>query len=163
MKSSSELLFDNDVKSASFVLGTANGTWGLAGPGDVGCAIVWPQVVICIEAAPRSNAPNRYYFNLNLDGYRNAPPTGTFWDAGKHTTLPVELRPKGKANSRFAKVFRTDWNNSALYHPYDRVAAGSHPDWRGAQPHRVWTPEHTIVDYVVEIHLLLNGSDYVGI
>ena len=91
-------------------------------------------------------------------------PTGTFWDSATDTILDAERRPKGKADSRFAKVFRTDWEDGrAFYHPYDRVAADSHSDWRTQQPHLVWTSDRTIVDYLEEIRSLLNSGDYVGV
>ena len=78
--------------------------------------------------------------------------------------LDAARRPKGKDDSRFAKVFRTDWNKGrAFYHPYDRVAAEGHPDWRTQQPRLVWTSERSIVDYLEEIRSLLNSDDYVGV
>ena len=92
------------------------------------------------------------------------PPTGTFWDPEKKQILTFDRRPKGKPASRVVQVFRTDWNNgTAFYHPYDRVAAHGHPNWKTEQPSLVWDGNHSIVDLLAELHLLLNSHDYVGI
>jgi hypothetical protein len=105
---------------------------------------------------------------MDAAGYRAVPPTGSFWDPATRSLLDLKNWPKGKPGSRFAKVFRTDWNNrTAFYHPYDRVAAEGHKEqWKqGAKEdtRRRWTSEHTIVDYLEEFHGLLNCGDYVGI
>ena len=73
-------------------------------------------------------------------------------------------RPKGRPDSRVAKVFRTDWESGkAFYHPYDRMAAKGHTDWPKDQPSLIWDSDHTIVDYLEEIHSLLNSGDYIGL
>lgn len=157
MKSPSQRLFEGDVQSADFRSGVLKEHWGVA-------AVDWPQVILWVRAAPRAGAPDRYHVALDLEGYRAAAPTGTFWDPTTEAMLDTARRPKGKEGSRFAKVFRTDWKKDrAFYHPYDRVAAGSHGEWRTQQPHLVWTPDHTIVDYLEEIRSLLNSDDYVGL
>ncbi len=156
MKSPSQRLFEADLRSAEFRSGVLKGYWEVA-------AQDWPQVVLWIRAASRQGAPDGYHVALDLEGYRAAAPTGTFWDPATGTMLDAANRPKGKANSRFAKVFRTDWEERAFYHPYDRHAADSHPDWRVQQPHLVWTSDHTIVDYLEEFHSLLNSDHYVGV
>ena len=157
MQSPSQRLFEADLKSAEFRSGVLKEDWGVA-------AVDWPRVILWVRAAPRVGAPNRYHVALDLEGYRGAAPTGAFWDPTTEAMLDAPRRPKGKANSRFAKVFRTDWGNGkAFYHPYDRVAADGHSNWRTQQPHLVWTPDHTIVDYLEEIRSLLNSDDYVGV
>ena len=164
MQSPSQRLFDADVQSAEFRSGTLKVYWGVVAQDLLPDELVWPQVVLWIGAAPRAVAPDRYYVALNVDGYRAAAPTGTFWDSETKTILDTARRPKGKANSRFAKVFRTDWKEGrAFYHPYDRRAADSHSKWRTRQPHLVWTPDHTIVDYLEEIRSLLNSDNYIGV
>jgi hypothetical protein len=91
------------------------------------------------------------------------PPTGTFWDPGTGSVLTPEKRPRGKADSRFAKVFRTDWKDGlAFYHPYDRVAIEGHDKWPQEQPSLIWNADHTIVDYLEEFRSLLNSGDYLG-
>ena len=157
MKSPSQRLFEGDVQCAEFRSGVLKEYWGVA-------AADWPRVILWIRAAPRAGAPERYHVALDLDGYRTAAPTGTFWDLKTEATIDTARRPKGKVNSRFAKVFRTDWEGGkAFYHPYDRVAANGHSNWKTQQPHLVWTPDHTIVDYLEEIRSLLNSDDYVGV
>ena len=157
MKSPSQRLFEGDLQSADFRSGVLKEHWGVA-------AVDWPRAILWVRAAARAGAPDRYHVALDLEGYRSAAPTGTFWDPSSEAMLDTARRPKGKEGSRFAKVFRTDWKKGrAFYHPYDRVAAGSHGEWRTQQPHLVWTSDRTIVDYLEEIRSLLNSDDYVGV
>jgi hypothetical protein len=160
-------LFDEDVASTEFRIGAEKGWWGLPSL-ELLSQVKWPRRLLWIAAAARNHAPERFYIGMDASGYRNTPPTGCFWDPSTKLPLDLKLWPKGKPNSRVAKVFRTDWNNgTAFYHPYDRVAAESHkPQWApGARddPRRRWTANHTIVDYLEEFHALLNCGDYVGI
>jgi hypothetical protein len=158
-------LFEVDIVSAEFRNGAVNGWWGVA-DGDTlpAAAVTWPRTVLWIAAAPRDNAPDRYYVSLDVAGYKSVAPTGTFCDLATGSTLEVAKRPKGRPGSRFARVFRTDWEGGrAFYHPYDRVAANSHQDWPSTQPHLVWSANHTIVDYLAEFHALLNSGDYLGV
>ena len=157
MESPSQRLFEADLQSAEFRSGVVKGYWDVA-------AQDWPRVILWMRAALREGAPDRYHIALDLDGYRAAAPTGTFWDPATEIMLNAAGRPKGKDDSRFAKVFRTDWKKGrAFYHPYDRVAAGGHSDWRSQQPHLVWTSDHTIVDYLEEFRSLLKSDEYVGV
>jgi hypothetical protein len=157
-------LFGDDLLSAEFRIGVVKGRWGLPGPEVLPVSLEWPQNILWITAAVRANAPERFYLLLDAAGYRSVPPTGAFWDSTVQSTLEISKRPKGKQDSRFAKVFRTDWKNaSAFYHPYDRVAIQDHPAWAKEQPHLVWTSNHTIVDYLEEFHSLLNSGDYLGV
>ncbi len=157
MQSPSQRVFEADLQSANFRNGVLKEHWGVV-------ALDWPQAILWIRAAPRMSAPDRFYVSLDLEGYRTTAPTGTFWDPTTRAMLDASRRPKGKASSRFAKVFRTDWEGGrAFYHPYDRTAADSHPDWRNQQPHLAWTPDHTIVDYLEAIRSLLNSDDYDGV
>ena len=124
----------------------------------------WPNVYFWMAAAPRTGAPDRYYVALNLEGYRSVPPTGPFWDHEKKQVLELGKWPKGKANSRFAIVFRTSGFSAAgraFYHPYDRAPVRDHPEWRSERP--IWTESRTIVDYLEEFQSLLTSADYVGI
>lgn len=157
-------LFDADIASADFRAGALKGYWGLAGTDVLAEQPVWPARIVWIAAAPREKAPDRYYVQLDLSGYRTDAPTGTFWNASTKATLEFGLRPKGRPGSRVAMVFRTDWENGgAFYHPYDRVAAKGHPDWPRDQPGLIWDSDHTIVNYLEEIHSLLNSGDYLGL
>jgi hypothetical protein len=157
-------LFEDDLLLADFRAGVLNGFWDLAGADVLPDSPAWPHRVFWLAAGARANAPDRYYIKLDLAGYRSVPPTGTFWDPATKALLDFSKRPKGKQDSRCARIFRTDWENGlAFYHPYDRVAARGHAQWAREQPHRVWTSNHTIVDYLAEFHSLLNCGDYVGI
>jgi hypothetical protein len=164
MEKPDQRLFEEDLKSAEFRTGVVYGFWDMAGADVLPEELAWPTRVFWMSAAARANAPARFYVLLDLAGYRSVPPTGTFWDPTKKSALDFSKRPKGKPDSRFAKVFRTGWESgSAFYHPYDRVAAKGHPAWTTDQPHLVWTSDHTIVDYLEEFHSLLQGGDYIGL
>jgi len=157
-------LFEADLASAEFRAGAQKGYWGLAGTDILEGQPEWPLRVLWVSAAPRSGAPGRYYLQLDLSDYRTAPPTGTFWDPTTMSALALDKRPKGAKDSRVAKVFRTDWEQGkAFYHPYDRVAASGHDKWVTEQPSLIWDSDHTIVDYLEEIHSLLNCGDYLGL
>lgn len=149
-----------DLQSAAFRNGVLKACWGVESP----AGLSWPKVTLWIGAAARSGAPDRFHLMLDFDGYRGVPPTGTFWDPSTGAMLAENRRPRGKPDSRFSKVFRTDWEGGrAFYHPYDRIAAQSHPDWASAQPHLVWHRNCTIVDCLEEYHTLLRSEDYLGI
>jgi hypothetical protein len=157
-------IFEADLASAPFRAGVSRGIWGIAAADAVPANITFPRAIFWLGAAPRTGAPDRFYVTLDCAGYRGVSPTGTFWDPERKEILAVERRPKGAPGSRFAKVFRTDWESgSAFYHPYDRHGARTHPQWATEQPHLVWTPEHTIVDFLTEFHELLHSGEYVGI
>lgn len=163
MKKPDQRAFDADIEDADFQIGVTKGMWGLADATQLPESLVWPKAVLWVAAAPCPKAPERFYLVLDLDNYRAAAPTGPFWDMEAKIVLPPVKWPKGKPGSRVAKVFRTDWNVNALYHPYDRVAATSHDQWKSEQPHLIWDSQHTIVDYLTEIHGLLNSGDYIGV
>jgi len=157
-------LFEADLASAQFRAGAQKGYWSLPGTDLLPEQPAWPLRIFWVAAAPRSEAPNRFYLQLDLADYRTASPTGTFWDLKTGTMLEAAKRPKGRNGSRVAKVFRMDWEEGkAFYHPYDRVAAKGHPQWAAEQPSLIWDSNHTIVDYLEEIHPLLNSGDYIGL
>lgn len=163
MEKPDERLFAQDLLSAEFRISSEKGHWGLPDSAVLPADLGWPNVIFWIAAAARPDAPDRYFVLLNAAGYRSDSPTGTFWDPETKAILEFSKRPKGNAGSRVAMVFRTDWNNgTAFYHPYDRVAAKGHSDWPSKYPHLIWTAQHTIVDFLQEIHGLLNSGDYVG-
>lgn len=164
MEKPDQRLFEADLSSADFRNGVAKGFWNLAGVDVLPDGLPWPNRVLWMSAAARANGPTLFHVQLDLSGYRSVPPTGTFWDPSTKSVLDFSKRPKGKTGSRFAMVFRTDWESgSAFYHPYDRVAAQGHPKWPTEQPHLVWTSDHTIVDYLEEFHSLLQCGDYLGV
>jgi len=157
-------LFEADLLCPDFRSGAIKGRWGVAEADVMPVGLTWPNVILWMKALSRPNSPDRFYVALDCAGYRAASPTGTFWDPIAKETLAFAKRPKGKPNSRFAKVFRTDWKNGeAFYHPYDRIAAKGHEKWAREQPHLVWDSNHTIVDYLEEFHALLQSGDYLGV
>jgi hypothetical protein len=157
-------LFEADLASAEFRAGVQKGYWGLPGADILPEQPTWPLRIVWVGAASRTEAPNRFYLRLDLADYRTVPPTGTFWDLRTGTMLEAAKRPKGKNGTRVAKVFRTDWEGGqAFYHPYDRVAAKGHQQWTTEQSSLIWDSNHTIIDYLEEIHSLLNSGDYIGL
>lgn len=159
-------LLEADLESAEFRMGAIGGYWGEAEPEALPANAARPRRFFWIAAAKRDRAPDRYYLALDLKGYRGVAPTGPFWDPVKKATLELAKWPKGRPNSRVAMVFRTSGFNgagNALYHPYDRTASSGHGKWPQQMPHRIWTDKHMIVDYLSEVHGLLNSGDYIGI
>jgi len=159
-------LLEADLLLAEYRDGAMKGMWGQAEAAALlAGGALWPNAYFWMAAAPRCGAPDRYYVALNLSGYRSVPPTGAFWDPEKKQTLELGKWPKGKPNSRFALVFRTEgftFAGRAFYHPYDRAPLSDHPAWPTEQPHLVWGGSHTIVDYLEEFQTLLTCGDYVG-
>jgi hypothetical protein len=164
METPDQRLFEEDILSAEFRSGALKGFWDMAGTEVLPAGLAWPTRIFWLAAAARPNAPERFYIQLDVAGYRTVAPTGTFWDPGTKSVLDFTKRPKGIPESRCAKVFRTDWKNgAAFYHPYDRVATSDHPQWKTDQPHKIWTSDRTIVDYLEEFYSLLNGGEYIGV
>jgi hypothetical protein len=164
MSAPDQRLFAADLQSAPFRIGAFKGRWGIAEESARPSNTEWPRVFFWIAAAKRAAGPERFYVALDVKSYRSVPPTGTFWDPEAHVILPFGKRPKGRQNGRVARVFRTDWNNgTAFYHPYDRIAAEGHPNWKQEQRHLVWSEAHTIVDVLEELHGLLNSGEYLGV
>ena len=158
-------VFEADLLSPEFRIGEMKGWWGNADDATRPSDASWPKVFLWVAAAARPGSPERFYLALDVSGYRNVPPTGAFWDSIKKSALEYSLFPKGATNSRVAKVFRTDlWatTNRALYHPYDRVAAQGHAEWK-QNPNMVWDSNHTIVHYLCEIRRQLNCGEYIGV
>ena len=144
--------------------GTALSTVGGISPTQTSPTPLGPHEQSGFRRRPVRGAPDRFFLLIDLTGYRANAPTGTFWDPATESMLAVAKRPKGRPGSRCEKVFRTDWKNGrAFYHPYDRVAAGGHPNWARKYPHLVWSIDCTIVDYLLQFHALLNSGNYIGI
>lgn len=166
MSSPDQRLFEEDVQSAPYRIGEAKSRWGRAESHGLPNGAGWPKAFFWMAAAPRPNAPDRFYVALDLTGYRSVAPTGGFWDPDKKAPLEIAKWPKGKPGTRFAMVFRTSGFNGAgraFYHPYDRVATEGHGEWPKQQPHLIWTSSRTIVDYLEEFQSLLMTGDYVGV
>lgn len=124
-------------------------------------AVRWPNAVIWIGAAPRKDSPQRYYLFFNLEHYPKTGPTAYVWNAETKTKLDPSKWPKGTGDVKM--VFRTDWNNAvALYCPWDRLAAADHAAWGSGHAGLLWTPKHTIVNYLGPTHELLNSDEYDG-
>ncbi len=162
MKPPDQRAFEADIEGGAYQIGMANGQWGRAEPALVPASLAWPLVIFWVAAAPRPNAPDRFYVKLDCAHYPSQAQTGNFWDPMTAGMLAGEKRPKG--TGQVAMVFRTDWEGGkAFYHPYDRVAAASHGDWAARYPRRIWSNKHTIVDLLSELHDLLHSHEYTGV
>ena len=91
-------LFEEDLRSAEFLIGATKGLWGLPAPDVLAEQPPWPKRILWIAAVPRENAPDRFYILLDVSGYRSVPPTGTFWDPSTRGMLIFQnVRKAGKA------------------------------------------------------------------
>jgi hypothetical protein len=118
MEHPDQRLFDDDLRAVAFRAGAIRGQWDRPAGALLPADLAWPFVILWIAAARRDDAPDRFFVRLDAAGYRSVPPTGTFWDPATKAALEFARRPKGKPDSRVAKVFRTDWESGrAFYHP----------------------------------------------
>jgi len=149
-------LFNQHVNDADFQSGIDSGMWGIQDH-DPGYP-AWPNVVIWVQAAPKSECPDKYFFKFNLSGYSATAPTACPWDVVTNTRLENSLWPKG---SQFvSKTFNYNWKPHALYAPCDRVAMEGHEAWKTEFPELWWQPTFKITVYLNFLHRLLNSSDY---
>ncbi len=148
------------LQAPEFHAGAAGGWWGYVADDRV----PWPHVLLWIAAPERPGAPDRFHARLDVTGYPGEAPTGNLVEPVSWEPLDPARRPKGSAESRFARVMRTDWEGGrAFYHPFDRVAAKSHPDWPTTMPRKQWTATHTITRWLEEFHALFQSEEYVGV
>jgi len=148
------LAFSPVLQRADFLMGVASGRWSLAREVT---ETAWPYVFTFVAAAPRPKSSERWLVRWDLDGYNAQSPTGAFWndlvtdETPAETFLPPQKWPKGRPGSVVAAVFKVDgWAapGKGFYHPYDRFARNGHNDWPTANPTCVWTPNHTLVDFL---------------
>lgn len=145
------------VAGARFQMGVDAGHWQLERD-------QWPNPVIGVRAAERSDGPEHVSLRFDLTGYPQAPPTSTPWCMKSNTMLPVELWPAG---GRVGVAFNPAWNPApgvfAIYMPLDRLAVAGHDHWREQHPATVWDPSRSeLVDYLKVIYDLLHSSEYSG-
>lgn len=148
------------LQAPEFLAGAAQGWWGHV----VDERVAWPNLLLWIAAPMRPGAPEHFHVRLDFDQYPTKPPTGNIADPATTELMPFAQRPKGRADSRFAKVMRTDWEDGrAFYHPFDRVASFSHPNWATDVPRKRWTSSHTVTHWLLEFHALFHSEEYVGV
>jgi hypothetical protein len=151
-------LFNADLADVLYLVGEAEGRWGLYGrPEDA-----WPNVIFWVAAAPRDGAPKRFHLRFDWAGYPAVGPTGAFWDVGAGACLEASRWPKGR--EQVAAVFKPGCEGGrALYHPFDRVTWRGHGDWPTKYPGLAWTQRRKLTDHLEMIHGLLNSRDYTGV
>jgi hypothetical protein len=150
------LLFQSHTQKASFQECVDQGMWGIEPGYDK--FQHWPIVLIWIQALPKPNGPQRYYFRFDLQGYPASAPTACPWNNNTNTRLENALWPTGKC--LVSKTFNYNWNSNALYTPCDRVAMIGHDVWKTQFPELWWQSDFTISTYLHFLHGLLNSSDY---
>jgi hypothetical protein len=82
-----EALLREDLAGGDYAAGEDRGYWRLI-------SLDWPYAVFEITAAPRPNAPDRYGFRFNVDGYPQMP-TAQLWDIDADAPLPASRWPGG--------------------------------------------------------------------
>lgn len=141
--------FEADAAKAAFRLGVVEGRWQLI-------EICWPFVLISVVAKDGV----AFLFRLECNGYPQAEPTGGPWDMERDAVLAAELWPKGNGG-RVSAVFRPEWQEGrALYLPCDRVSISGHDPWKTEMPSKIWRPADGVVQYLEQVHELLNSRDY---
>ena len=150
------LLFNQHVLESAFQTGVDNRMWGIEN--DDPARPPWPYVFIWVEAATKSDYPDRYYFRFDLNGYSNIAPTACPWDIVIDSRLASEKWPRG---IKFvSNTFNPGWNPNALYAPCDRAAMPGHESWQQQFPELWWQSNFKIPVYLNFLHRLLNSADY---
>ncbi|VVE22845.1 hypothetical protein PCE31106_03223 [Pandoraea cepalis] len=140
--------FQADIDRALFQMGVTDGKWRLL-------TLDWPHAVIEVTAAVGSFA-----FRFELSGFPAQPPTAQPWDAALNAPLAHHKWPRSKGG-RVKDVFRPDWlGGSALYLACDRLTIQGHTNWVTQMPARLWKPDGSIVQFLEELHVLLNSQDF---
>jgi len=146
-----QAIWERDIGAASFLEGVARNRWSIV-------SLDWPFALFGITARDG----RIFYLRLNFAGYPTAPPTGGLWDPETETVPALNQWPTGDAV--FVSVFNRGWQNGlALYMPLDRVSLNGHHDWPAQYPHLMWQPDRGLVQYIGEVHRLLNARGYHGI
>jgi hypothetical protein len=150
-----ELTLRAHLAAAGFQMGLDEGAWRLI-------ELDWPNALVGISAAMRTNTPEEFVLRFELSGYPQSAPTSCLWDISTNAMLDPAFYPKGE---RAATVFRADWEDGrGLYAPWDRLAIETHdPSWLGRFPLAAWNPRRELSFYLRNVHDLLNADDYVGI
>ena len=140
--------FSADIEGALFRLGEADGKWRLG-------KLAWPFAWIDVTAAI-----GFFTLRFELSQFPTLPPTAQLWDAKADAPLAQQSWPRSQGG-RIRDVFRADWQQgTALYLACDRVTIQTHPGWVTQMPARLWRTDGSIVQYLEEVHVLLNSTDF---
>ncbi len=145
------IALERDLAAVPFIAGVARKRWRLV-------EVLWPHVLIGVSAKDG----HEFVLRLECCGYPAQPPTGGFWNIERGTHLTLAEWPKG--DDVFQSIIRFEWRSgAAIYFPLDRVSRQGHDNWRAEHPDPVWDPAKGIVQYVAEIHRLLNSRGFRGV
>lgn len=140
--------FGADISEALFRQGEVDGKWQLRRFG-------WPHALIDVAAKV-----GFFTFRFELSQFPILPPTAQLWDAETDGPLAHDKWPRSRGG-RVKDVFRVDWQQgTALYLACDRVTIQTHPQWVTQMPARLWRAGGSIVQYLEELHVLLNSEDF---
>ncbi len=155
------LKFNSDVKDALFIIGINEGKWGIENNSDE--RLTWPFVLIWVSADKRNNAPEKFYFQFELDNYPAQAPNICIWNPILDAPLEQAKRPKGIGDSYF--MFRADWENgNHIYTPYERRTISAHAqEWLNGYPNLRWKNTDSIFKILEHLHFTLNNPDYHGV
>ena len=153
-----ESAFRAHIGESPFLEGVDREKWGLHGDSS---DVQWPNPLIWVQAAPKTNCPDRVYLRFDLIGYPSDAPTACPWDIAKNATLDFAKWPRGRRY--VSKVFNPRWNKGkALYAPCDRLAMIGHEQWKKTHPADWWSSSDSIEKYLNFVHGLLQLEDYVN-
>jgi len=148
-----ERVFRAHIGGGRFQSGVDASRWKLL-------TIAWPHAIIAVAPAWRQVGPTEFAFRFELTDYPRTLPTAQPWDAERGTALEPDRWPSG--DSHVARAFNPNWNPSALYLPFDRLALSGHDGWLTTAPADRWDPNIGITQYLRRIHELLNSPHYHG-
>jgi hypothetical protein len=143
------------LAAPDFRCGEAEGRWHRV-------RLLWPHLLVAVEAAERPGAPPEYAFRFLCDGYPAVPVSAQPWDLQADAPLPHGRWPGGVGV--VPSVFRPYWmSGTCLYIPFDRHSITGHDNWRHEHPSRLWRPDVGLVGYLEALHDLLGSRDYTGV
>lgn len=149
----SEKLFNDHIRTASFLLGLEDGYWDLLDDESN-----WPHRFMWVKNSFSTDNDRRIYLFFDLENYPGQAPTSMPWDINYNKLLDYNNWPKG--NDAITKAFTPNWSkghDNALYIPCDRKAmAGHEQPWQQQYPNVWWTSDKTIVHYLRTVYNLLN-------
>jgi hypothetical protein len=155
-----EELYLKHVEEAPFLIGEADGSWGIIKGESKGPT--WPNALFWVSARAIVGSPDRYFFKIELTNYNQVAPRGCFWEFEKDQ--PLETKDRPKVIGIHAQAFRTDWKSGLeIYAPWDRSGLEAHPDWRQIHASISWkNGTDRIEDYLYRMWRILNSEQYHG-
>ena len=116
----------------------------------------WPHLLLSVVARDGI----WFGFRCECSQFPSKPPDVQLWDVMHDQPLVHADFPQVNGGPA-AKIFRTDWENGQhIYHPMDRKATDSHPDWKNTLRIKAWKPDRGIVQLLEELYAVLHSQNY---